>query len=256
MDRTIQCGYGSSGNCFIVGVRDLEHTKTLGAHDVLFYVVKRMLSAYLVARRIYPTGERERAGVEVETDSQWTPARTADVMAPYDADMHLNTKDQTKEGRKSYPVGDPDPRAWVAPELTREEACPDWRGRKYIVCFTESTDIYAMGYVLWDLCGDFFSDMTPREISAYGDEMFAKGFPTKASLPHVVHGLRLRKALDRTMTVTIANRINHRRIAAYWATFFQEQLMVDPLVCRRPPEMKPLQKKHPDGPTDIVKDKL
>ncbi|KAL3697305.1 hypothetical protein R1sor_011381 [Riccia sorocarpa] len=152
---------------------------------------------------------------------------------------HPATKDQAKEGRRLYPVGNLDPHAWVAPELTREKACPDWRGRKYITCFTESTDIYAMGYVLRNLCGDFFSDKTPRERSTYDDEMFAKGFPTGASLPHAVHGLRLREALDRMTTVNIANRIDHRRTAAYWATFFQEQLMVDPLVCQRPPEMKP-----------------
>ncbi|KAL3683457.1 hypothetical protein R1sor_001479 [Riccia sorocarpa] len=130
------------------------------------------------------------------------------------------TKDQTEKGQfKPYPVGDRDPRAWVAPELTREKACPDWRGRKYITFFSESTDIYAMGYILENLCRDFFSDMTPRERSAYDDEMFAKGFLTGASLPH-------------------------------------EQLMVDPLVCQRPPETKPRQKKHPDGPREIGKDKL
>ncbi|KAL3675549.1 hypothetical protein R1sor_025497 [Riccia sorocarpa] len=135
------------------------------------------------------------------------------------------TKDQTdNETFKPYPVGDRDPRAWVAPELTREKACPDWHGRKYITFFSESTDIYAMGYILENLCGDFFSDMTPRERSAYDDEMFAKGFPTGASLPHVVHGQRLRKALD-TMTT-------------------------------RPPETKPRQKKHPDGPREIGKGKL
>ncbi|KAL3697815.1 hypothetical protein R1sor_011891 [Riccia sorocarpa] len=157
---------------------------------------------------------------------------------------------------KPYPVGDRDPRAWVAPELTREKACPDWRGRKYITFFSESTDIYAMGYILENLCGDLFSDMTPRERSTYDDEMFAKGFPTGASLPHVVHGQRLQEALDTMTTVNIANRIDHRRTAAHWETYFQEQLMVDPLVGQRPPETKPRQKKHPDGPREIGKHKL
>ncbi|KAL3696697.1 hypothetical protein R1sor_010773 [Riccia sorocarpa] len=137
------------------------------------------------------------------------------------------TKDQAKEGRMLYPVGNLDPHAWMAPELTREKACPDLRGH-----------------------------MTPSQRSTYDDEMFAKGFPTGASLPHAVHGLRLREALDRMTTVNIANRIDHRRTAAYWATFFQEQLMVDPLVCQRPQEMKPRQKKHPDGLREIGKNKL
>ncbi|KAL3698093.1 hypothetical protein R1sor_012169 [Riccia sorocarpa] len=131
------------------------------------------------------------------------------------------TKDQAKEGKRLYPVGNLDQHAWVASELTREKAY-----------------------------------MTPSQRSTYDDEMFAKGFPTGASLPHAVHGLRLWEVLDRMTTVNIANRIDHRRTAAYWATFFQEQLMVDPLVCQRPQEMKPRQKKHPDGPREIGKDKL
>ncbi|KAL3692345.1 hypothetical protein R1sor_005996 [Riccia sorocarpa] len=326
MDRTTKCGHGGSGNCFVVGVRDPGLAKTLGAHDVVFYVAKRMLtidrwrisghaeavremSAFPISHPaicapvggilddesptlLFPwwNGGQISHWITRERELRWT--RTAnglrreppseDVMARYDTDTHLSveifrkhriirklvfvgigdlgwaqTKDQAEKGQfKPYPVGDRDPRAWVAPELTREKACPDWRGRKYITFFSESTDICAMGYILENLCGDFFSDMTPRERSAYDDEMFAKGFPTGASLPHVVHGQRLREALDTMTTVNIANRIDHRRTAAHWETYFQEQLMVDPLVCQRPPETKPRQKKHPDGPREIGKDKL
>ncbi|KAL3690498.1 hypothetical protein R1sor_016807 [Riccia sorocarpa] len=284
MDRTTQCGHGGSGNCFVVGVRDPEHNKTLGTHDVVFYVAKMMLS---VDR--WGISGREEAVKEMLAFPISHPAVCAPVggiideesptlLFPWwnggqishwiERELELRwkrttnglrrkpTKDQAKEGMRLYHVGNLDPHAWVAPELTREKACPDLRGRKYITCFTEATDIYAMGYVLRNLCGDFFSDMTPSQRSTYDDEMFAKGFPTGASLPHAVHGLRLREALDRMTTVNIANRIDHRRTAAYWATFFQEQLMVDPLVCQRPQEMKPRQKKHPDGPREIRKNKL
>ncbi|KAL3681619.1 hypothetical protein R1sor_024575 [Riccia sorocarpa] len=322
------------GNCFVVGVRDPGLAKTLGAHDVVFYVAKRMLtidrwrisshaeavremSAFPISHPaicapvggilddesptlLFPwwNGGQISHWITRERELRWT--RTAnglrreppseDVMVRYDTDTHLSesdrhdnkdidpegrriirklvfvgigdlgwaqTKDQAENGQfKPYLVGDRDPRAWVAPELTREKACPDWRGRKYITFFSESTDIYAMGYILENLCGDFFSDMTPRERFAYDDEMFAKGFPTGASLPHVVHGQRLREALDTMTTVNIANRIDHRRTTAHWETYFQEQLMVDPLVCQRPPETKPRQKKHPDGPREIGNDKL
>ncbi|KAL3697927.1 hypothetical protein R1sor_012003 [Riccia sorocarpa] len=119
-DRTTQCGYGGSRNCFIVGVRDPEHTKTLATHDVVFYGAKRMLSI-------------DRWGIS---------------------------------GRERHD--------------------------------------------------------TERERSAYDDEMFAEGFLTGASLPHDVHGLRLREALDSMTTVNISNRTDHRRTAVYWATFFQE----------------------------------
>ncbi|KAL3680113.1 hypothetical protein R1sor_023069 [Riccia sorocarpa] len=35
-----------------------------------------------------------------------------------------------------------------------------------------------MGYILQRLCGDYFSDMTPRDEAAYDQEKFAKGFPS------------------------------------------------------------------------------
>ncbi|KAL3693658.1 hypothetical protein R1sor_007309 [Riccia sorocarpa] len=285
MDRTTKCGHGGSGNCFVVGVRDPGLAKTLGAHDVVFYVAKRMLtidrwrisghaeavremSAFPISHPaicapvggilddesptlLFPwwNGGQISHWITRERELRWT--RTANGLR-----REPPSEDADKGTFKPYPVGDRDPRAWVAPELTREKACPDWRGRKYITFFSESTDIYAMGYILENLCGDFFSDMTPRERSTYDDEMFAKGFPTGASLPHVVHGQRLREALDTMTTVNIANRIDHRRTAAHWETYFQEQLMVDPLVCQRPPETKPRQKKHPDGPREIGKHKL
>ncbi|KAL3698534.1 hypothetical protein R1sor_012610 [Riccia sorocarpa] len=168
MDRTTQCGHGGSGNCFVVGVRDPEHSKTLGAHDVVFYVAKRMLlkeSNRHDNKDIDPEGRRIIRNLVFVSigDLGWA-----------------QTKDQAKEGRRLYLVGNLDPHAWVAPELTREKACPDWRGH-----------------------------MTPSQRSTYDDEMFAKGFPTGASLPHAVHGLRLREALDRMTTINIANRIDH-----------------------------------------------
>ncbi|KAL3702563.1 hypothetical protein R1sor_020585 [Riccia sorocarpa] len=285
MDRTTKCGHGGSGNCFVVGVRDPGLAKTLGAHDVVFYVAKRMLtidrwrisghaeavremSAFPISHPaicapvggilddesptlLFPwwNGGQISHWITRERELRWTETANGLWREP-------PSEDADKGTFKPYPVGDRDPRAWMAPELTREKACPDWRGRKYITFFSESIDIYAMGYILENLCGDFFSDMTPRERSAYDNEMFAKGFPTGASLPHAVHGQRLREALDTMTTVNIANQIHHRMTAAHWETYFQEQLMVDPLVSQRPPETKPRQKKHPDGPREIGKHKL
>ncbi|KAL3677104.1 hypothetical protein R1sor_027052 [Riccia sorocarpa] len=106
------------------------------------------------------------------------------------------------------------------------------------------------------LCGDYFSDMTPKEEAAYDQEKFAKGFPSGTSLPHVAHRMRLREALEQMTAADIANRHDYRMTARYWVTYFQDQLMIDPLVCQRPLESKPRAKKHPDGPREIGKDKL
>ncbi|KAL3702557.1 hypothetical protein R1sor_020579 [Riccia sorocarpa] len=283
MDRTTKCDHGGSGNCFVVGVRDPGLPKTLGAHDVVFYVAKRMLtidrwrisghaeavremSAFPISHLaicapvggilddesptlLFPwwNGGQISHWITRERELRWTQTANGlrreptseDVMAQYDTDMHLSVEIFQKHRiiRKLVFVGIGD-LGWAQ---TKDQA---------------DKDIYAMGYILENLCGDFFSDMTLRERSAYDDEMFAKGFPTGASLPHVVHGQRLREALDTMTTVNIANRIDHRRTTAHWETYFQEQLMVDPLVCQRPPETKPRQKKHPDGPREIEKHKL
>ncbi|KAL3698177.1 hypothetical protein R1sor_012253 [Riccia sorocarpa] len=87
-------------------------------------------------------------------------------------------------------------------------------------------------------------------------EKFAKGFPSGSSLPHVAHGMRLREALEQMTAADIANRHDYQETARHWVTYFQDQLMVDPLVCQRPLESKPRAKKHPEGPREIGKDKL
>ncbi|KAL3701207.1 hypothetical protein R1sor_019229 [Riccia sorocarpa] len=106
------------------------------------------------------------------------------------------------------------------------------------------------------LCGDYFSDMTPKDEAAYNQEKFAKGFPSGTSLPHVAHRMRLREALEQMTVADIANLHDYRMTARYWVTYFQDQLMIDPLVCQCPLESKPRAKKHPDGPREIGKDKL
>ncbi|KAL2607490.1 hypothetical protein R1flu_026063 [Riccia fluitans] len=42
MDRTTRIGHGVSGNIFLVGFLDHSLNKTLGSHEVVFYVAKRM----------------------------------------------------------------------------------------------------------------------------------------------------------------------------------------------------------------------
>ncbi|KAL3687435.1 hypothetical protein R1sor_013744 [Riccia sorocarpa] len=72
----------------------------------------------------------------------------------------------------------------------------------------------------------------------------------------IIAKMRLREALEQMTAADIANRHDYRMTARYWVTYFQNQLMIDPLVCQRPLESKPRAKKHPDGPREIGKDKL
>ncbi|KAL3688979.1 hypothetical protein R1sor_015288 [Riccia sorocarpa] len=112
----------------------------------------------------------------------------------------------------AYPPHEKDPREWIAPELTHLTAKKDQTGKKYVTKFSQSTDIFAMGYILQRLCGDYFSDMTPKDEAAYDQEKFAKGFPSGTSLPHVAHRMSLREALEQMTAADIANRHD------YWMT--------------------------------------
>ncbi|KAL3675043.1 hypothetical protein R1sor_024991 [Riccia sorocarpa] len=167
-------------------------------------------------------------------------------------------KKDVEKGRFSLDKHEKTTREWVAPELTYPRAPYDAQGNQYVTNFTESSDVFALGWVLKELCGDFFTQMSPRLLALYDESMFAKGFPTssRTSLPHSFHAAKLKEALDIMTTRNIANRPDIRRTAHYWATFFQEQLMVDPFECQRPIEDKPRAKEHPDGPRELGGDLL
>ncbi|KAL3688571.1 hypothetical protein R1sor_014880 [Riccia sorocarpa] len=167
-------------------------------------------------------------------------------------------KKDAEKGRFSLDKHERTTREWVAPELTYPKAPYDAQGNQYVTNFTESSDVFALGWVLKELCGDFFTQMSPRLLALYDESMFAKGFPTssRTSLPHSFHAAKLKEALDIMTTRNIANRPDIRRTAHYWATFFHEQLMVDPFECQRPIEDKPRAKEHPDGPRELGRDLL
>ncbi|KAL3681538.1 hypothetical protein R1sor_024494 [Riccia sorocarpa] len=167
-------------------------------------------------------------------------------------------KKDAEKGRFSLDKHEKTTREWVAPELTYPRAPYDAQGNQYVTNFTESSDVFALGWVLKEFCGDFFTQMSSRLLALYDESMFAKEFPTSSgtSLPHSFHAAKLKEALDIMTTRNIANRPDIRRTAHYWVTFFQEQLMVDPFECQRPIEDKPRAKEHPDGPRELGGDLL
>ncbi|KAL3682960.1 hypothetical protein R1sor_000982 [Riccia sorocarpa] len=241
MDRTTKCDHGGSWNCFVVGVRDPGLAKTLGAHDVVFYVAKRMLTIDRWRISGHAEAMREMSAFPISH-----PAICAPVGGILDDESPTLLFPWWNGGQISH---------WI----TRERELRWTRTANGLRREPPSEDVMARYDIDMHLSVEIFRKHrhdTERERSTYDDEMFAKGFPTGASLPYVVHGQRLREALDTMTTVNIANRIDHRRTAAHWETYFQEQLMVDPLVCQRPPETKPRQKKYPDGPREIGKHKL
>ncbi|KAL3675976.1 hypothetical protein R1sor_025924 [Riccia sorocarpa] len=295
MDASTCIGCGRSGDVYLVGAVDPELADQIGRFDVVFYVAKRLkdqwyegsgfdelvkeftafpLNSPIICsptagffERLNPTlvfpwwnGGQIYDWIEREFELRWKrspngqrrEAMADDIIAKYDADTHLSVEIFRKH-RFFLALG-------ILDGLNEKEILANMfthrTGKKYVTKFSQSTDIFAMGYILQRLCGDYFSDMTPKEEAAYDQEKFAKGFPSGTSLPHVAHRMRLREALEQITVADIANRHDYRMTARYWVTYFQDQLMIDPLVCQRPLESKPRAKKHPDGPREIGKDKL
>ncbi|KAL3698525.1 hypothetical protein R1sor_012601 [Riccia sorocarpa] len=158
-------------------------------------------------------------------------------------------------GKRRYNHLDKEPQKWTAPELTEEKAYTGEDGKQYITYWTKSTDLFAMGWLIREICGDFFIDMSREEKLEYDREKWAMGYPTTSEPPHQTHRLRLKEALDAMVYLNISSLRDHRKTAEYWAHYFIDQLMIDPTICMRPIESTKRAAKHPDGRRDIKENK-
>ncbi|KAL3681699.1 hypothetical protein R1sor_024655 [Riccia sorocarpa] len=124
-----------------------------------------------------------------------------------------------------YPVGDENPRRWIAPELNLKLAIDDEDGKKYMTKFSQESDIYALGWLIREICGDFFTNMTDEEKREYNRAVYTRGLhiPNAAE----VHGRVLREELERMTWKKICHPFrNQRRTMDYWAHYFNEQLFI------------------------------
>ncbi|KAL3688269.1 hypothetical protein R1sor_014578 [Riccia sorocarpa] len=163
--------------------------------------------------------------------------------------------DDAAVGKRRYNHLDKAPQKWTAPELTEEKAYTGDERKQYITYWTKSTDVFAMGWLIKEICGDFFIDMSREEKLEYDREKWAMGYPTTSEPLHQTYRLRLKEALDAMVYLNISSLRDHRKTAEYWAHYFIDQLMVDPTICMRPIESTKRAAKHPDGPRDIKENK-
>ncbi|KAL2624184.1 hypothetical protein R1flu_008429 [Riccia fluitans] len=223
---------GMYGTVFKVGVLEPTLASDLGAHDVVFIRHDNAANdGARITRKLVFVGISDLG--------------------------YAQTIQDALQGVRRYDPKQENPWQWIAPELTEKMAFHNSNGEKYFTTFIQSTDLFAMGWLLKQICGNFFTDMSKDEKERYDEEKWKMGFPRNRAPPHRTHRDQLQEALDAMLHRDISRNYqrHERKTAEYWANFFKEQLMVDPTICMRPIESKPLAKHHPDGPRDLYEDK-
>ncbi|KAL3683960.1 hypothetical protein R1sor_001982 [Riccia sorocarpa] len=66
-----------------------------------------------------------------------------------------------------YRVDDTFFRPWIAPELNKHKAKKDEAGNLFITNLSQESDIFALGWLIRELCRDYFIDMTEEEKQEY-----------------------------------------------------------------------------------------
>ncbi|KAL3675722.1 hypothetical protein R1sor_025670 [Riccia sorocarpa] len=149
-----------------------------------------------------------------------------------------------------YPVADTKFRPWIASELNIHKATKIDAENPFITKLSPESDIFALGWLINELCGDYFTNMTDEEKREYNRDARDKGLSYSDAAD--VHAERLKEALDLMTGEKIRSHYgNQRRTMDFWAHYFSEQLFIDPDTCARPIERGPRAKAHPDGPQKV-----
>ncbi|KAL3676022.1 hypothetical protein R1sor_025970 [Riccia sorocarpa] len=149
-----------------------------------------------------------------------------------------------------YPVADTKFRPWIAPELNIHKATKIDAENPFITKLSPESDIFALVWLINELCGDYFTDMTDEEKREYNRDARDNGLLYSDAAD--VHAQRLKETLDLMTWEKICSPYgNQRRTMDFWAHYFSEQLFIDPNTCARPIERGPRAKAHPDGPQKV-----
>ncbi|KAL3690631.1 hypothetical protein R1sor_004282 [Riccia sorocarpa] len=84
----------------------------------------------------------------------------------------------------------------------------------FITKLSPESDIFALGWLINELCGDYFTDMTDEEKREYNRDARDKGLPYSDAAD--VHAQRLKEALDLMRWEKIRSPYGNQRRKAVW----------------------------------------
>ncbi|KAL3692890.1 hypothetical protein R1sor_006541 [Riccia sorocarpa] len=169
MDETTRLGVGDAGRSHRVGVVDEKLVPVLGAHDVVHYALKiwhgergdtkvheKCIREMMAIPESHPTIIRP-IGLSKDKKRPMLlfPLWNGDTLEKYinlekrsrgrisqegirlsNEEFQASSFEEVQKDFDPYPVGDENPRRWIAPELNQKLAIEDEDGKKYITKFS------------------------------------------------------------------------------------------------------------------------
>ncbi|KAL2623776.1 hypothetical protein R1flu_008021 [Riccia fluitans] len=100
---------------------------------------------------------------------------------------YAQTIQDALQGIRCYDPKQENPRQWIAPELTEKMAFHNSNDEKYVTTFIQSIDLFAMGWLLKQICGNFSTNMSKDKKERYDEEKWKMEFPRNSAPPHQTH---------------------------------------------------------------------
>ncbi|KAL3689530.1 hypothetical protein R1sor_015839 [Riccia sorocarpa] len=144
-------------------------------------------------------------------------------------------------GRK-YPRVPKKERDWIAPELV-DSKIQKLAARNIhihlVYEYNKATDVYALGVLTHQVCGDFFTDMTMLERIAYNKKYYALGAPKDTD-----HARRNEILLKDLIQSATHHHAHMRTSAAQCFEVMSDNMKINPMTCSRPTETPSQQRRE------------
>ncbi|KAL3695856.1 hypothetical protein R1sor_009932 [Riccia sorocarpa] len=172
----------------------------------------------------------------------WEDERSLVFAALGDLGMAQQVHIAASVNDRKYPRVPKKERDWIAPELVDskiEKLAARNIHIRPVYEYNKATDVYALGVLTHQVCGDFFTDMTMLERNAYNKKYYALGAPKDTDPPG--RNEILLKDLIQSAT---HHHAHMRTSAAQCFELMSDTMKINPMTCSRPTETPSQQRRE------------
>ncbi|KAL3700936.1 hypothetical protein R1sor_018958 [Riccia sorocarpa] len=264
-DLTRKIGQGSYGSVYRVGFRDVALGLEFGMEGVVPYVAKKCdekppYSVWVMMHKelasfaethcaiVRPIAchnieaEPILDGEEEHRMPTWDDERSLVFAALGDLGMAQQVHVAASVNGRKYPRVPKKERDWIAPELVDskiEKLAARNIHIRPVYEYNKATDVYALGVLTHQVCGDFFTDMTMPERNAYNKKYYALGAP-KDTDPAGRNEILLKDLIQSATH----HHAHMRTSAAQCFELMSDTMKINPMTCNRPIETPSQQRRE------------